>query len=62
MNDEKNLKEFLKDLLKLTVDNINYLDGVEIQTRISFKYIKELQMVQDLINNFEFVKENCKNE
>ena len=56
MNEEKSLVEFLVDLHHATLYNIQYSDWQFPSPNMPVKYIKELQMVHDLINSFDFVR------
>lgn len=53
---EKNLLGFLKVLLGVTQGNINYiLNKIPDKTLELEKYKKEIEIIQDLINSFDFV-------
>ena len=57
MENEKNLVEFLKILIDLTQDNIDFIKGKQIFLPAMIgKYENELRQIRDLINSFDFVK------
>lgn len=56
---EKNLLEFLEYLSYLTLENIKLLKDNEGQMRLwkyDNKYFSEITQIQELINEFDFVK------
>jgi len=57
MENEKNLIEFLEILVKLTQDNIDFINEKEIlRPIIQEKYFEELKQIRNLINSFDFVR------
>lgn len=53
----KNLKEFLCILTQLTQSNIDFMEGKRSPLNNgTFKYIDELRKIQEVINGFDFVK------
>ena len=56
MEKEKNIKEFLQVLIDLTQANLDFLNGIKINHKLKSKYIDEIKQIQDVINNFKFVK------
>jgi 5'(3')-deoxyribonucleotidase len=57
VENEKNLVEFLKILIDLTQDNIDFIKGKQIFLPAMIgKYENELRQIRDLINSFDFVK------
>lgn len=57
MENEKNLVEFLKILIDLTQDNIDFIKGKQIFLPAMIgKYENELRQIRDLINSFDFYR------
>jgi len=58
IDEKKLLIEFLGILIRLTKDNIDFLNHKEIKypTKLG-KYKEEFEQIQDLINSFDFVKD-----
>lgn len=62
MKEEKTLKEFLYCLISLSQSNIEFIkNGTTLQPPQN-KYQEELSKIQNLINSFDFVKNDMKNE
>lgn len=58
MQENKNLLEFLMELKYVTKLNIIFLISKKAFTlKYNEKYLKELQQIQELINTFDFVRE-----
>jgi hypothetical protein len=57
VENEKNLVEFLKILIDLTQDNIDFIKGKQIFLPAMIgKYENELRQIRDLINSFDFYR------
>jgi hypothetical protein len=56
----KSLKEFLELLHVLTLANIDFLEGKQPYSIELGKYCIEITKIQDVINSFDFVKNQGK--
>lgn len=54
---KKTLKQFLEILLKVTEENLIFLQKGEANQVIdSMKYLNELAKIQEVINSFDFIR------
>lgn len=56
MKNEKNFEEFLEVLRDLTQSNLDFLKGKKMDYQLKSKYLDEIRQIEELINNFQFVK------
>lgn len=56
----KNIKEFLELLNRLTIANIDFLDGKQPYRIELGKYSIEINKIKDVINSFDFIKHQDK--